>query len=1401
MNLEQTLQKIRYLMTFFVTEVKAATAMQQTDINKVSENVLIPLLAEVYGYKNLKNLNFTEGSNFPSVDLGDETAKVAFQITATPGIKKVKHTLSKFIEYKLYEKYDRLIIYILTEKQNAYSDKEIKRIIQSKFCFDTKKDIWDYRNILGEVNKSQIEQAREVEKILEANFGEGRRQPEWKVVDKVEQIVKEYTQFFVGRSEEIQKLDDFLAENSSGIILVTAGAGFGKTALLANWMNDRAGKGCFIAYHFFAQRDDKTRSVKSAYRNLLRQLYIYYELSYEQPPKDEEDLKIRLYNLLREHGTREGKPLVIVLDGLDEAERPFSPPFPTPLPDGVFVIASARAEEGEEPKYLEHWTDNSQWLHLKRLPSGAIAHWIRQAGEGKLAAFAEDTHFVAQLDEITEGFPLYLRYLTEELIQAQQRGEDVWTVLTRSPKKFGDYVQKQFEQLAQVEEIQQKQQVQELFALLSVALGALSKDDVRELTGLTSWNLAALPWQATRWFSIQTGFYSFAHPLLAKEFQGALGHEASSAKEKLIKYCSYWQENWQKHQSRYALRHYAEHLREAKQWEDLYAIARDKNFAATQQKHLPDEPDLPLKTVQTALLGAAEKDDAGAMAEFMLVHAWQLVQTTSQESPLDALRSGSLDRALALADLYEIERCALWYLLLAWELKDTERLNEAQATLEKLRKKKLVRGFSLSGVGTYGARASYAEYAAYLLAYVSDISKDVCTELTQCLLDDYQKLPLCKTLSARGHLPMALEVALSMDDCWKVQALADIAVMQAQIEDKTAAQNTLSLILKTAQPIDDKWKLIAAAQAKIRDFDAALEAVQKIENKEKQVWALGKIAIAQAQVRQKKEARANLEVALETARKVDKEWSKAHALQDVAIAQAEAGEFINAMETAKETGWECTRGNVLHSITKFLAWKGDFNTAFWVVNGMPLKKPDEQSRLLEPIAEAFAQHQNFNAALSLVGKVFINQGHLIGRIAAKMAQVGLRDEARAEFTSVLNTSTWFKPPQQKQAEALGAIAQAQAEVGQKNEARATFTKALEVAYKINNQGSKDWALQTIAEKQVRSGEHTAAFKTAQMIEDEGRLLTVLPVIAVAYGQVGDKDTAQAIFTHALEITRKLDNEPGKEAILREIAKGQARIRDFDAALETAQENGRDFTLPQVLGIIGQMQAQDDKTEAARSTFTAAVKEAKKLGKSWEYSWTLQTIAEAQAQTQSEEFLNAALKTAREIDTQREKVKAMQEIAKIQIQLRQFPAALEITREIQAEGEQAVEVLAIAAESQVEVEGRGAVQETYATALKLVQEIRNDGIEARALETVAQSQAKSSFGSQAIRTTDLILINRYQHLPNVAAVLAEIGDKQNFKHLLIPCAYYLDAACEICGHLARLYPEKAEDIAKVVSELN
>jgi hypothetical protein len=49
-------------MSRFVTQIKGAAAMGQTDINRVSETVLIPLFKEVFGFKDLKNLNRPESA-------------------------------------------------------------------------------------------------------------------------------------------------------------------------------------------------------------------------------------------------------------------------------------------------------------------------------------------------------------------------------------------------------------------------------------------------------------------------------------------------------------------------------------------------------------------------------------------------------------------------------------------------------------------------------------------------------------------------------------------------------------------------------------------------------------------------------------------------------------------------------------------------------------------------------------------------------------------------------------------------------------------------------------------------------------------------------------------------------------------------------------------------------------------------------------------------------------------------------------------------------------------------------------------------------------------------------------------------------------------------------------------
>ena len=356
--------------------------------------------------------------------------------------------------------------------------------------------------------------------------------------------------------------------------------------------------------------------------------------------------------------------------------------------------------------------------------------------------------------------------------------------------------------------------------------------------------------------------------------------------ERLLAYCAHWQA----HGSRYALWHYAEHLREAKRWSALCTLARDNAFRQAQTIAFPAAPDLPLRTVQTALQGAAETDDAAAMAEFMLMHARRLLAIT-QESPLEALWVGTLERAWKLADLYDIGRCVLWHLLLAWKLKDGWRLEEAQATIERLREKELPRLDRLHGA-----------CAAHLLMYTSDLSEVPLPALHERLLDDTALRDFCKHLAIRGNFPTALQIAQGISEVeGRARALGAIAQAQAQAGEHKAARVTFAAALQITQgPPKTRGRAltlshIAQAQAQAGEFSVALQITQEILDGVFRAQALRAIAQAQAQAGEGEAARATFAAALQTAQEIPENMLRAPVLGTIVRAQAQTGEFSTAL--------------------------------------------------------------------------------------------------------------------------------------------------------------------------------------------------------------------------------------------------------------------------------------------------------------------------------------------------------------------------------------------------------------------------------------------------------------------------------------------------------------------------
>jgi hypothetical protein len=105
----------------------------------------------------------------------------------------------------------------------------------------------------------------------------------------------------------------------------------------------------------------------------------------------------------------------------------------------------------------------------------------------------------------------------------------------------------------------------------------------------------------------------------------------------------------------------------------------------------------------------------------------------------------------------------------------------------------------------------------------------------------------------------------------------------------------------------------------------------------------------------------------------------------------------------------------------------------------------------------------------------------------------------------------------------------------------------------------------------------------------------------------------------------------------------------------------------------------------------------------------------------------------------------------------------------------------------------------AMAVETARGIPDDWRHIEAIPAVALAQARAGFGTQSVQTTAAILTERNQHLPKIAAAFVATKDKEHFKHLLMPCAYYLDAAYQMCGLLAQLYPEQATAIIQVIQE--
>jgi len=332
---------------------------------------------------------------------------------------------------------------------------------------------------------------------------------------------------FGGRETELGRIDEWLdTPAAQPYLLISGGAGSGKSALLVHWSRRLVAREDLTLV--FAPVSIRFRtSLAAVFFPILAARLAEFHGESISPRSDlsaEAWRGIVSTYLARE--LPEGRRLVLILDGLDEATDWMPGPDLLPLtpPNGLRIVASAR--------YTAAVPDGAAWLRRLGLDApgrGAAMQLgaLKPAGVAdvlKRAVASEDLkgtlpEAAREIFRLTDGDPLLVHLYVSDL----QKGTTV-RELTGMARGLEGYFAKWWEDQrtawGESTPLRQKD-VQAILSILSTALGPLTRDDILALApgsaDLSSWTLddALRPIERFVTRTEGNGGYVFSHPRFA----------------------------------------------------------------------------------------------------------------------------------------------------------------------------------------------------------------------------------------------------------------------------------------------------------------------------------------------------------------------------------------------------------------------------------------------------------------------------------------------------------------------------------------------------------------------------------------------------------------------------------------------------------------------------------------------------------------------------------------------------------------------------------------------------------------------------------------------------------------------------------------------------------------------
>ncbi|MEL6562435.1 MAG: SMEK domain-containing protein [Bacteroidota bacterium] len=141
---KQLIDRIIQNLSILEVQLRKRGSLNLLDMHLHAESFAKVLLNKVYGY-DLVNLNHVN-QNMPAVDLGDYKRGIAFQITTTNSIQKIKDTVIKYRAHEIADDLPHLRIFILrSEKPKKNS------IVIDGYEFDIKHHVISLTNLIRSI--------------------------------------------------------------------------------------------------------------------------------------------------------------------------------------------------------------------------------------------------------------------------------------------------------------------------------------------------------------------------------------------------------------------------------------------------------------------------------------------------------------------------------------------------------------------------------------------------------------------------------------------------------------------------------------------------------------------------------------------------------------------------------------------------------------------------------------------------------------------------------------------------------------------------------------------------------------------------------------------------------------------------------------------------------------------------------------------------------------------------------------------------------------------------------------------------------------------------------------------------------------------------------------------------